>query len=128
MANGYRLEKRILGDAPIAVGAEATAALTGRLIRSAADAELTTVVATVATITDNTGITLKLQGSWDNGATWMDAATLALETAGVKTLHYRAGWDGSVVKDPLPSICRVVVTTGATDAVNISQVLVSKRV
>lgn len=127
MANGYKLERRIIGEAAVTVGASATAELTDTFLRSAADSDITSIVATIASLTAGAGITLKLQGSWDNGTTWTDEATLALTTTGVKEIHYRAGWDGAAVKDPLPPLCRVVVTTTAGSALGVSQVLVSKR-
>jgi hypothetical protein len=112
------------------VGASATnQAITKSFAVSDQDSRTISIDIKYSTATVATGITAKLQSSFDNGTTWIDSATVAI-TAGSNTYK-------SIVLDiakaadqtylPLRPLARVVVSSGAGDSATITSVMVSRR-
>lgn len=80
----------------------------------------------VSAIVVAVGVTAKLQTQAGDGA-WQDSKTLALTTTGTKTIKITQADADDAAYLPIRPKMRVVVTTGAGDAVTVDSVIVSKR-
>lgn len=83
------------------------------------------VKAKVSSVADNTGITLILQHRIDDGDTWATAGSVAITANGFVNIIFNN--ITSQTNLPLLPQLRLVVTTGATDAVTFNNVWITRE-
>jgi hypothetical protein len=123
MANAWSADDIYSLAAPLAVGASATNAVVSREFPVTAAGALNMVVALdVSAVTVATGITAKLQSAI--GSVWVDAKTASITTAGRVYIKLNIEVSGDQTHLPLLSKARLVISTGAGDAVTVDKVYV----
>lgn len=122
---GYQVKNYLLNGAAQSVGASATAqAVTPTFTITAGDSKNLLVKVVASGVTSTTGITAKLQDSFDGGTTWEDAGEVDITTDGNFEIEHDAG---EATTGVLWNLGRVVATTGTGDAVTVDAVYVSRR-
>lgn len=131
MSNGYTSKNEQLRGASVVIGASATDTVVSNVFRlSQMDSLNFLCIVKAASVTSTTGITAKLQHSHDGGTTWADVGNRAQATIaanGNATISIVATDSSDAAQLPLWTLGRVVVSTGADDAVTITEVWVAKR-
>lgn len=82
----------------------------------------------VSAVTDTTGITAKLQVRQSNDQDWIDSKTVTIDGNGTFTIALLDTVAGDQPFLPLRSIGRIVVSTGADDAVTVDKIFVPTSV
>lgn len=116
----------------VTIGAsETNTALTNVFPISAQDSRTITVDIVYDDAVAATGITAKLQTTFDNGTNWIDSGTVAITgavaTTTVKTIDLDIAIAGDQALLPLRARGRVVISSGAGDSATIDEVWVSRR-
>lgn len=86
-----------------------------------------TVDLIAASGTYTTGITAKIQSTPDGGTNWIDSGTVAISADGIVSLALDITQESDTSKLPLRGVGRIVVSSGASDAVTITAVYISRR-
>ncbi len=123
----YSMPEELLKNTSVVIGASATNTVVSEVINlSDEDSMCFNVDITAASVTAATGITAKIQDSADN-STWNDKKTVAISGNGVVSISLQENVAGDQTHLPLRPRLRIVVSTGAGDAVTISSVRPSRR-
>lgn len=128
MAQGYTVENVVKSGTAQTLGASETDTVVSNTFRMSAEdskfflARLDTSSSTVAT-----GITANLQHSWDGGTTWEDIGSgVQVSITGDASYQMELEYSASNTTLAWP-LARIVVSTGAGDAVTVDAVYISRR-
>lgn len=130
MSDGYKFKNVVKDGASQVVGASATNQVVSNVFPMSTQDSLYFLAKIVCTtVTAAAGITAKLQESW-NGATWEDVgnrAQVSVTTDGNFEISILATDSSDAAQLPIWALGRIVVTTGAGDAVTVTEVWISRR-
>jgi hypothetical protein len=127
-ANGYSARNYLKKGATITLGASETDTVVSEVFRvSAGDSLYLNVYLTADNTTVATGITANLQHSYDGGTTWLDVGSNSqVSITGDADFQIKHKFDETNDQVMWP-MGRVVVSTGAGDAADITAVRVTRR-
>ncbi len=122
---GYASEDLLINKTQIAVGASETNTVITNPFRASHEDSMAMMVNVVCTsVSVTNAITANLQDSIDGGTTWADVKTVTISADGTFEIEVNA-WDGGdTIMHPL---LRVTVDSGASDAVDVDNVWVTRR-
>lgn len=130
MSDGYSFKNELIRGSSVTIGASATNTVVSNVFRiTASDSLYFLAKLKSTTTTSTTGITAKLQESYD-GSTWEDVgnrAQVTITTNGTWEISLIATDSSDAAQLPLWPLGRLVVSTGADDAVTITECWISRR-
>jgi hypothetical protein len=128
MANGYSQRDMLLRGAQVAVGASETdTVVTNTFAMSPEDSKFCLIRIVCTSVTVTNAISAELEHSWDGGTTWLTLGTdddVSISGNGTFEIEHNHENTNSQLTWPL---CRVTVTSGVSDAVDVDAVYVTRR-
>jgi hypothetical protein len=132
VSDGYKSKNYALRGAAKSVGASETATVVSDVFPiSSRDSLDILIKIKCSAVTSTTGITAKLQESWNGGSDWeavgnrAQATVTGNGTVEISLIHTDTS---DAAQLPLWPLGRIVVDSGADDAVTVDEVWVSRRV
>ena len=123
---GYLSRDLLINKTQIAVGASETNTPITVPFRASSEDSMAMIVNVVCTsVTGTNAITANLQDSYDGGTTWADVKTVAISGNGTFEIEVNAHDGSDTIMHPL---LRVTVDSGVSDAVDVDNVWVTRRV
>lgn len=92
---------------------------------SAGDTEITQVFLTLSSTVVATSVTAYLEDTHDGGTTWNTVASASISNGATSAEIVHNIHDGAA--DPMWPVCRVSITTGAGDSLNVTACRISRR-
>lgn len=122
---GYTIKDRLIDKTTIAIGASETdTPVTRHFQITHEDSKHLLVRVEASSTTVSTGITAKIQHSFDGGTSWIDGKTVAISGDGDFGIEVNVSDGSDALMWPLG---RIVVSSGSGDAADIDAVFMSNR-